>query len=83
MDSCDKRIPAPIPENLPPQPVLAVDDDDASDTDSISADLNLINSMAKEFPPGSLLDVTTRPLSPVDIRDFDSLDPFTDYIRTP
>ena len=39
--------------------------------------------MAKDFPPGSLLDPTGRPLSPTDVRDFDDLDPISDYIETP
>ena len=82
MDSCGKKIPTPSPARVPPQPEMTVDDD-ASDTDSISAELNWINSMVKKCPPVSLLDFTARPLSPLDIRDFDSLDPFTDYIRTP
>ena len=39
--------------------------------------------MAKDFPPGSLLDPTGRPVSPIDVRDFDTLDPISDYIETP
>ena len=36
----------------------------------------------KDFPPGSLLDPTGRPVSPIDVRDFDTLDPISDYIET-
>ena len=38
--------------------------------------------MAKAFPPGSLLDHTGRPVSSIDVRDFDTLDPISDYIET-
>ena len=38
--------------------------------------------MAKAFLQGSLLEQTGRPVSPVDVRDFDTLDPILDYIET-
>ena len=39
--------------------------------------------MAKEISLGSLFDESHRPVSPVDVRDFDTLDPISDYVHTP
>ena len=38
--------------------------------------------MTKAFNLGSLLDPTGRPVSPIDVRDFDTLDPISDYLET-
>ena len=54
-----------------------VDDDDDCD------EMTWIANMSKVFPPGSLLDQTGRPVSSVDVRDFDTLDQISDYIETP
>ena len=70
MDSCDKKNPTEA-------------SDDVSLCDSESSELAWYVNMAKEIPPGSLFDESHRPISPVDVRDFDTLDPISDYVRTP
>ena len=90
--SCDHTPPKfqssdhtpPVSRTAPFEPTAPAeadfwDVDDADDCDK----LTWIANMAKAFPPGSLLDQTGRPVSPVDVRDFDTLDPISDYLETP
>ena len=69
---------AHVPQASPPTNDLVILDDDTP-----LDEIDWISNMAKEIPPGSLFDDYLRPISPMDVREFDILDPISDYIQNP